>query len=258
MKKLILFLLPVAILVINSCENKSNNPVDSSQTDKGSLYITSNPASAQIWMDNSNTNQVTPDTVENIQEGTHNITLKLSEYRDTTISVSVTAGQTKNVSNVVLSSSVSAILSDPIKIYESADSTSSYPNGIDLSNGKKAYSIYSDSSNLIDIYYSTEGTGGQGYLVQSADLKFGLIRSTKFYLGSDDNIFDGVDSPVKNDSTWANHMSDSKDSNYVFLYDHDGHYSKLKIVQTGGGVPGEPKWVQVQWYYNKALLDRRF
>ena len=47
-------------------------------------------------------------------------------------------------------------------------------------------------------------------------------------------------------------------SNYVFLYDHDGHYSKLKIVNSGGGVPGEPAWVEVQWYYNNTLLDNRF
>ena len=258
MKKLFqILLISTVLLIISSCENKSDNPVDSSQTDKGSLYITSNPAGAQIWLDNSNTGQVTPDTVKNIQEGTHNITLKLTEYRDTTISVSVTAGQTKNVSNVVLSSSVTTMLFGPVQIYESQDSTSSYLHGIDLSTGK-AWSVYSDSSGLIDIYYSTEGTGGRGYLVQSADLKIDLINVTKFYLGSGNNIYDDVDSPDRNDNGWVNYMSDSPDSNYVFLYDHDGHYSKLKIVSAGGGVPGEPKWVRVQWYYNKVLLDKRF
>ena len=55
----------------------------------------------------------------------------------------------------------------------------------------------------------------------------------------------------------GNNMS-NMDSNYVFLYDHDGHYSKLKIVNSGGGVAGEPFWVQVQWYYNNTLLDNRF
>ncbi|MDZ7626414.1 MAG: hypothetical protein U5J96_18460 [Ignavibacteriaceae bacterium] len=51
---------------------------------------------------------------------------------------------------------------------------------------------------------------------------------------------------------------DDREPNYVFLYDHDGHYSKIKIVSWGGGVPGEPAWVEVQWYYNEVQLDKRF
>jgi len=26
----------------------------------------------------------------------------------------------------------------------------------------------------------------------------------------------------------------------------------------GGGVPGVPAWVEVQWYYNDTALDNRF
>ncbi|HSL87671.1 MAG TPA: hypothetical protein VK870_00025, partial [Ignavibacteriaceae bacterium] len=71
------------------------------------------------------------------------------------------------------------------------------------------------------------------------------------------NLFDGQDSPLRNSGTWTNNIHD-RESNYVFLYDHDGHYSKLKIVNFGGGVPGEPAWVEVQWYFNTVLLDNRF
>ena len=49
-----------------------------------------------------------------------------------------------------------------------------------------------------------------------------------------------------------------REANYVFLYDHDGYYSKLKIVNWGGGVVGEPAWIEVQWYHNNTLLDNRF
>jgi hypothetical protein len=28
--------------------------------------------------------------------------------------------------------------------------------------------------------------------------------------------------------------------------------------QARGGVAGEPAWVEVQWYYNNAILDNRF
>ena len=51
---------------------------------------------------------------------------------------------------------------------------------------------------------------------------------------------------------------DDRETNYVFLYDHDGHYSKIKIVNYGGGNPGDPAWVEVQWLYNKTLGDVRF
>jgi hypothetical protein len=52
---------------------------------------------------------------------------------------------------------------------------------------------------------------------------------------------------------------DDRESNYVFLYDQDGHYSKIKIVSFGGtGTLGDPAWVKVQWYYNNTALDNRF
>jgi hypothetical protein len=67
-----------------------------------------------------------------------------------------------------------------------------------------------------------------------------------------------VDSPLRNTGTWSNKINDTED-NYVFLYDHDGHYSKMKIVNRGGGSgPGDPSWVDIQWHYNNFQLDNRF
>lgn len=248
MKKFILLLLvPVVVLFVSSCD--SNDPV--TPADPGSIYLTSNPAGAQIWLDNSNTNLVTPDTVENVAEGVHTVTLKLTEYRDTTFSISVTSGQMSVVTNVVLVSDIITELFGPVKIYETAGTTASEPSGLDLSTGNP-WGVTSDSSGLVDIYYSSNG-----FLVQSADLYPNLNRITKFFVGAGTNLFDGTDSPDRNSGTWTNNIGDRED-NYVFLYDHDGHYSKLKIVNWGGGVPGEPAWVEVQWYYNKTYLDNRF
>jgi len=228
MKKIILLLIiPFAVLVISSC-NTTDDPVTS--TTKGNIFVTSNPAGAEIWLGANNTSQTTPDTIKNLDEDTYEVTLKLTDYDDATFTVNVT--------------------------YETLGTTANEPSGLDLSSGW-AWGVSSDSSGLLDIYYSTDGTGGQGYLIQSADLFSGLIRETDFLLGNSENIFDEVDSPLRNIGTWTNNMS-NMDSNYVFLYDHDGHYSKLKIVNSGGGVAGEPFWVQVQWYYNNTLLDKRF
>lgn len=69
---------------------------------------------------------------------------------------------------------------------------------------------------------------------------------------------DEVDSPVYPLSGWTDYMSD-RESNYVFLYDEDGHYSKLIITDyhTGSGF-GDPSWIEVQWIYNNTGADRRF
>ncbi len=250
MKKLILLLIiPVFGLLITSCDS-SDDPTSPVITE-GNIFITSNPAGAEIWIDGVNTSQTTPDTILDVNEGVRNITLKLTDYNDTTFALSVTAGQTSVVGPIALVSNIITTLYGPVRIYETLGTSANEPSGLDLSSGT-AYGVSSGQNGLVDIYYSSNG-----FLVQSADLYPGLIRVTKFFVGSDDNLFDGVDSPVRNTGTWTTGISDAT-TNYVFLYDHDGHYSKLKIVNMGGGVPGVPAWVEVQWYYNETMLDNRF
>ena len=109
---------------------------------------------------------------------------------------------------------------------------------------------------MVDIYFYSDQSGNT-YLIQSAD-QAGLIRETDFFVGSGDNIFDEVDSPLRNTGTWAISIDDTE-NNYVFLYDHDGHYSKMKIVLRGGGTGlGDPSWVDIQWHYNNNAQDNRF
>jgi len=253
MKNLILLLIiPFAALVISSC-NTTDDPVTS--TTKGNIFVTSSPAGAEIWLGGNNTSQITPDTIKNLEEGVYNVTLKLTDYNDTTFSVNVTAGQTSNLTNVVLVSEITTTLFGTVKIYETEGTTAQQPSGLDLSSGN-AWGVNSDSSSLVDIYYFRDASDTL-FFVKSADLFTGLFRETDFSLGNSDNIFDEEDSPLRNTGTWTNNMS-NMDSNYVFLYDHDAHYSKLIIVNSGGGVPGEPAWVQVQWYYNNTVFDERF
>ena len=116
MKKLILLLLiPFMGLLITSCDD--DDPITPT-LDEGNLYITSNPAGAQIWIDGVNTSQTTPDTVLDIDEGVRNVTLKLQDYKDTTFSISITANQTSVVGPIVLVSDISTTLYGPVRIYE--------------------------------------------------------------------------------------------------------------------------------------------
>ncbi|MCW8960855.1 MAG: PEGA domain-containing protein, partial [Ignavibacteriaceae bacterium] len=177
MKKLILLLLiPILGLIISAC-NSEDNPTTPVET-KGSIYITSNPAGAQIWIDGINTSQTTPDTVNDVTEGVRNITLKLTDYKDTTFTLSVTAGQMSVVGPINLVSDIFTVFygGQPIRIYETAGTDTTQPSGLDLSSGTR-YGITSSQKGLVDIYYSSNG-----YLVQSADLYPGLIRVTKFFV----------------------------------------------------------------------------
>lgn len=251
MKKLILLLIIPFVVLITSCDDDTVTPIPT-----GNIYLTSSPAGAEIWIDGSNTFSTTPDTINNVSEGARNVTLKLQDYKDTTFSVTVTENQTNVVSNIVLESDIITTLYGPERLYESFGTPASQPSGLDLSTGT-AYAVSSSEANLIDIYFYSDASGNS-YLIQSADLYPSLVRETDFFVSSGTNLFDEEDSPLRSTGTWTNNIDDTE-NNYVFLYDHDGNYSKLKIVNRhSGGGPGDPSWVDVQWYYNNTQLDNRF
>ena len=65
----------------------------------GSILLQSTPAGAQVFLDGSNTSKITPSTIQDIEEGSHQFTLKLNGYNDTTFSVTIIRNQqlTKSV-----------------------------------------------------------------------------------------------------------------------------------------------------------------
>ncbi len=71
----------------------------------GSILIQSVPGGAQIFLDGTNTNQQTPSTVQNIEEGSHQFTLKLSGYNDTTFSATIIRNQQIN-KNITLTQEI--------------------------------------------------------------------------------------------------------------------------------------------------------
>ncbi|MBU0473509.1 MAG: PEGA domain-containing protein [Bacteroidetes bacterium] len=305
------------VLVAVACEDNTVEPVAN-----GSLVLSSTPAGALISIDGVSTEQVTPATVE-AQAGIRDVTLSLVNYRDTTFSVSVTAGEQGVVSVVlkptatdvtisstpvgaeiwingsnsgfvtpqvftdmpygnytitlkkenfedytqvlVVSSSSTSLDVDlaplyatytTIRLWETVGTTSTQPSGLDLSTGE-ALSISSSSgvNGNVDIYYYSS-SDGSNYIVRSAKGENGMTRETYFKVAAGSDLTDGVDSPVK-DANWATQIGD-RESSYVFLYDADGNYSKLKIVNYGGGNPGDPAWVDVSWTYNKAVGSTKF
>jgi hypothetical protein len=74
----------------------TGTPTSSSST--GSINLVSVPAGAEIFLDNSDQQHVTPFTINNIPVGTHSYRLKLANYPDITGTVPVLANQTAQVS----------------------------------------------------------------------------------------------------------------------------------------------------------------
>ncbi len=231
------------------------NPVLVMQT--GSIFVISNPAGAEILIDGSYTGLVTPDSVAGLSTGYHMVTLILDGYRDTSFAANVQPNLQTNI-YISMTSTLSITLFGPVRIYETSGTTSSQLSGLDLSSGT-AYGMSGGDKNKIDIYYSTDGTGGMPYLVQSADLFQNLYRQTRFFTGNGSDLNDGLDSPAYPvGGSWTNYM-EVTDAHYVFLYDDDGNYSKLIITNFHNGIgPGDPSWLEVMWLYNNTGADTRF
>lgn len=97
------------VLVAVACNDNTVDPVAN-----GSLVLSSTPAGALISIDGTSTGQITPATVD-AQAGLRDVTLSLTNYRDTTFSVSVTAGE-QGVVSVILKATVAnlTVSSDPV------------------------------------------------------------------------------------------------------------------------------------------------
>lgn len=63
-------------------------------TEAGTLFITSVPISARILLDGEETGLVTPSLLENLSPGNHSLKLRLEGYREASLELEVTAGDT--------------------------------------------------------------------------------------------------------------------------------------------------------------------
>ena len=86
LKKLASFLL--ISLIVFSCKTNPPTSPDDSTPQYGKAFISSNVLDAEIWLDNTNTGQTTPDTIETTT-GSHTVTLKKTDYLDASQNVTI-------------------------------------------------------------------------------------------------------------------------------------------------------------------------
>ncbi len=70
-------------------------------TGTGSLYVTSSPTGAQVYVDSAYYG-TTPTTVSGLSQGTHQVRLSLAGYQDYTGTVSIATGQTTRISPMLV------------------------------------------------------------------------------------------------------------------------------------------------------------
>lgn len=249
MKKISLILATLVVsLAFISCDETTTEPID----ETGTIFVDSSPQGAEIWLDDVSTNEVTPATI-NADAGVRTVTLKKEGFEDLIITISVTTGNESIITSNTLVA-ITVYFSTPVRIWETTGTTAAQPSGLDLSSGEAFGTSDVDNNSKIDIYYFSDSANNT-YIVQSAAKNTNMTRETFFKISSASDLEDGEDSSVK-DGNWVSSMGD-REANYVFLYDADGHYSKLKIVNTGGGT-AEPAWVEVAWVYNSVQDNTTF
>lgn len=79
---------------------------------KGTLVITSNPAGAEIFIDNSPAG-LSPVTLSDVEEGDHAITLKLDGYEEYSTGIQVSGGNESRISADLLPRTTKALYSPP-------------------------------------------------------------------------------------------------------------------------------------------------
>lgn len=251
MKKLLYSVMVLSLgFFLASCDETTTDPDPVAGT--GNIVLTSTPSGAQIWQGvaATNTGKVTPDTLKNVAAGTVTITLKLTDYIDTTFTVTVESGKT--VTKAVTLTQVPPMVVTNytnIQLYQRSSANFS---GLDLSTGTRVNSTSADA----DIYYDD-------IEIKSQHLRPGTTpRITDFYNGMTGTALDdGVDAPAYS-STGGNwvYLKAITQNNYSFLYTGDLYFVKLVITERGGATgPSDPdKWIKVSYRYNETKYDRRF
>ena len=237
--------LPTTVSVIANQQFTLTSAAQTTLSQLGTLSIISEPAGATIWLDGENTGDVTPKDFS-VAEGNHTITLQFTDYSDTTFITQV-SGTGSITENIFLEPNF--ITMHKAKIWESFGTTAAQPSGLDLSTGMPYGTSDTENRAKIDLYYFSN-SAGTSFLVQSSHLNANMSRETFFKVMAETNLNDRINSPTKT-TDWAFSVNESEDK-YMFLFDADNHYSKLRIINRGGlGTSDDPAWVEVQYYYNE-------
>ncbi|MCE1188549.1 MAG: hypothetical protein LWX56_05350 [Ignavibacteria bacterium] len=246
MKKISLIAVPVLLLALSffaGCSDSTDNPV-AATTKYGSVYLSTTPVGAHVWMNGVLTSYVTPVRIDSLDVSrTYNFAFTLTAYDSVALTAYTPRENQLDTLKQTLSGWIVTFTSDTIWEYNSSGKS-----GLSLNLGT-VLSVSSANTSTVDLFYSSDY-----YKMITASNK--LTRTTWFKVGAAASLTDGVASSVK-DASWTDRFSDTP-GNYVFAYDQDKHYSKIIVTSRGGGSTGKPAWVILKWLYNKKVDNTTF
>ncbi len=89
----------IAVLFVSCIFSCRDGVVDfANDKTKGSLYIGSTPAGADIYFNYVYTSRITPDSILNLLPGSYSVFLRLTGYSDTTVIANVEPGRKSYIS----------------------------------------------------------------------------------------------------------------------------------------------------------------
>jgi phage replication-related protein YjqB (UPF0714/DUF867 family) len=200
----------------------------------GSISFASTPTGARISLDGVNTGLTTPDTVTNVLEGNHTYTLSMPGYYDYSESVTVTGGQTSNVSaTLTLITGTISFTSNPSGAEISVDGTDTglkTPNNITTTPGDHTYILtladFHDYSGMVS------AVAGQTIAIPTVSLlpTLGDISFTSSPSGSKiliDGAYTGLTTP--------NTVTNIIEGSHTYSLTYPGYYDYTGTLTVIGG-----------------------
>ncbi|MGE5412488.1 MAG: PEGA domain-containing protein [Clostridiales bacterium] len=156
----------ISVSIINNSSYQGNIVLKQIVEQKGSILVRSTPGNAQIWLNGSNTGNLTPSSITNLVNGSYAFTLKATGYYDTSFTVVLTNNQniTKDITltRIPPKKNTISLQSDPsgAQIYLFGSYTGkNTPNDLtNLDDGK--YDITLKSSGFKDTTFSVSVSNG--------------------------------------------------------------------------------------------------
>lgn len=210
---------------------------------KSSITVNSTPSGARIYLSGSNTGKNTPDSFTGLDAGSYNFTLKLTGYRDTSFTASVSAGQ-----NITRNITLTRVVLPPPKV---TIGLASIPSGASiLMNGNSTGKSTPDSISNIDPGVYSFTLKLSGYLDTTISVNAGSA-------GRYDRIITMRKIPVKKNSIYLETVPpgaeiylngrntgiltpgtvpDLDDGTYTVTLKHNGFHDTTISVTLAGGV----------------------